>query len=749
MISTRAGGVGINLATADTVIIMDPDWNPHVDMQAIARAHRIGQTKKLLVFTLMCKATVEERILQGAKRKMMLDHLIVQNLNNEEETPMELESILKFGAQALFAEGGTEESERDVRYSDKDLDSLLMRREDAEDEPVADAAVQANGEDKGTFSYARVWEADASAATTAAVAPTAVVDDDFWADLLQKHRDDAAKRASEAREKELAEKRASRRDRIRSMLEEEADKEAEPAPAKGKRGRPKKVPQQVVDEDWRATADAGSDSDDYEMIDAVLQDEEDLPAVQALRRRQINSSNAAVAAAAAAVAVAVSAAATAVTVATAQSVAQSAAQSSAAGSSAGATAVPSVLAAPPAPRPASRPAPTAARPLAIKASTSKGAATATSPKIKNGPPTLAGLQRELIAEHRLPSPSPLHDLDASQPVSAIRPGHLAAMRRVLLTLLPEHDFARDVAERAASGRAPDVPPPSMRFQLTETHVDYYMQSFGVPRPVFDAAFSKIPEESIPPEILALPYGGAIALDWRKIRELLVRTATYMVVALRTPKSEAPWCARDHGVGEEARPGGTGGDRDRRLAAARPRGAGAADDYGGGGCAGACGEAPGVAGGGPVARGRGADQDGTVGGGESDVEIGAFGGAFRAGLYGGPYGAYSVSAGEAVGSKQPRRRASVCRSGHCGYGCERGGVAWQAYEPGECGAFAAGGVFGRQSAHGGRVASRSGPAEHGCGGELAQATHQVEPQQCRYAAAVGSALGRRQRRRKRG
>ncbi len=100
MISTRAGGVGINLATADTVIIMDPDWNPHVDMQAIARAHRIGQTKKLLVFTLMCKATVEERILQGAKRKMMLDHLIVQNLNNEEETPMELESILKFGAQA-------------------------------------------------------------------------------------------------------------------------------------------------------------------------------------------------------------------------------------------------------------------------------------------------------------------------------------------------------------------------------------------------------------------------------------------------------------------------------------------------------------------------------------------------------------------------------------------------------------------------------------------------------------------------
>ncbi|KAI3479239.1 hypothetical protein L1887_58670 [Cichorium endivia] len=57
-----------------------------------------------------------------------------------------------------------------------------------------------------------------------------------------------------------------------------------------------------------------------------------------------------------------------------------------------------------------------------------------------------------------------------------------------------------------------------------------------------------------------------------------------------------------------------------------------------------------------------------------------------------------------------------------------------------------GVFGRQSAHGGRVASGSGPAEYGCGGELAQATHQVEPQQCRYPAPVGGTLGRWQRRR---
>ena len=63
MLSTRAGGLGINLATADTVIIYDSDWNPQVDLQAMDRAHRIGQTKTVRVFRLITDNTVEERII--------------------------------------------------------------------------------------------------------------------------------------------------------------------------------------------------------------------------------------------------------------------------------------------------------------------------------------------------------------------------------------------------------------------------------------------------------------------------------------------------------------------------------------------------------------------------------------------------------------------------------------------------------------------------------------------------------------
>ncbi|KAH7880203.1 P-loop containing nucleoside triphosphate hydrolase protein, partial [Lentinula edodes] len=78
LLTTRAGGVGINLFTADTVIIFDPDFNPHQDLQAIARAHRFGQKKTCLVFKLMVKESAEERIMQIGKKKLVLDHLIVQ-----------------------------------------------------------------------------------------------------------------------------------------------------------------------------------------------------------------------------------------------------------------------------------------------------------------------------------------------------------------------------------------------------------------------------------------------------------------------------------------------------------------------------------------------------------------------------------------------------------------------------------------------------------------------------------------------
>lgn len=69
LLSTRAGGLGINLATADTVIIFDSDWNPHNDIQAFSRAHRIGQTNKVMIYRFVTRSSVEERIAQVAKKR--------------------------------------------------------------------------------------------------------------------------------------------------------------------------------------------------------------------------------------------------------------------------------------------------------------------------------------------------------------------------------------------------------------------------------------------------------------------------------------------------------------------------------------------------------------------------------------------------------------------------------------------------------------------------------------------------------
>ncbi|KAK2196969.1 bifunctional Helicase superfamily 1-2 [Babesia duncani] len=73
LVSTKAGGVGLNLTAAQTVILMDQDWNPHNDLQAIDRAHRIGQYKPVHVYRLCCKDSVEEYILQCNARKLKLD----------------------------------------------------------------------------------------------------------------------------------------------------------------------------------------------------------------------------------------------------------------------------------------------------------------------------------------------------------------------------------------------------------------------------------------------------------------------------------------------------------------------------------------------------------------------------------------------------------------------------------------------------------------------------------------------------
>uniref|UniRef100_A0A8C3KXM3 DNA helicase n=1 Tax=Chrysolophus pictus TaxID=9089 RepID=A0A8C3KXM3_CHRPC len=126
LLSTRAGGLGINLASADTVVIFDSDWNPQNDLQAQARAHRIGQKKQVNIYRLVTKGTVEEEIIERAKKKMVLDHLVIQRMDTTGRTVLdnnsgrsnsnpfnkeELTAILKFGAEDLFKELEGEESD--------------------------------------------------------------------------------------------------------------------------------------------------------------------------------------------------------------------------------------------------------------------------------------------------------------------------------------------------------------------------------------------------------------------------------------------------------------------------------------------------------------------------------------------------------------------------------------------------------------------------------------------------------------
>lgn len=78
LLSTRAGGQGINLAAADTVILFDSDWNPQQDLQAMDRAHRIGQTRPVIVYRFATRGTVEETLLLKADSKRRLEKLVIQ-----------------------------------------------------------------------------------------------------------------------------------------------------------------------------------------------------------------------------------------------------------------------------------------------------------------------------------------------------------------------------------------------------------------------------------------------------------------------------------------------------------------------------------------------------------------------------------------------------------------------------------------------------------------------------------------------
>ncbi|KYK58217.1 chromo domain-containing protein 1 [Drechmeria coniospora] len=143
LLSTRAGGLGINLMTADTVIIFDSDWNPQADLQAMARAHRIGQKRPVNIYRLVSKETVEEEVLERARNKLLLEYLTIQagvtedgqaefqeQLNKKglktdgPSSSEDIQMVLKMRSSKMFEQSGNQE-----RLEQLDIDSILENAE--------------------------------------------------------------------------------------------------------------------------------------------------------------------------------------------------------------------------------------------------------------------------------------------------------------------------------------------------------------------------------------------------------------------------------------------------------------------------------------------------------------------------------------------------------------------------------------------------------------------------------------------
>ena len=127
LLSTRAGGLGLNLQTADTVIIYDSDWNPHQDLQAQDRAHRIGQKNEVRILRLISSNSVEEKILERARFKLDMDGKVIQagrfdNKSSETDRDAMLRTLLE---TADMAETGEQDD-----FEDEELNMMLARSDE-------------------------------------------------------------------------------------------------------------------------------------------------------------------------------------------------------------------------------------------------------------------------------------------------------------------------------------------------------------------------------------------------------------------------------------------------------------------------------------------------------------------------------------------------------------------------------------------------------------------------------------------
>ncbi|KAJ5532663.1 SNF2-related protein [Penicillium frequentans] len=133
LLTTRAGGLGINLTTADIVVLFDSDWNPQADLQAMDRAHRIGQTKQVKVFRFVTENAIEEKVLERAAQKLRLDQLVIQQGRAQQQSKNaaskdDLLGMIQHGAANVFGPRTGDGSSNDI--SQDDFEAILRKGEE-------------------------------------------------------------------------------------------------------------------------------------------------------------------------------------------------------------------------------------------------------------------------------------------------------------------------------------------------------------------------------------------------------------------------------------------------------------------------------------------------------------------------------------------------------------------------------------------------------------------------------------------
>ncbi|CAJ1968173.1 unnamed protein product [Cylindrotheca closterium] len=206
LLSTRAGGVGINLTAADTCIIFDSDWNPQNDLQAQARCHRIGQTKSVKIYRLLSRKTYEMQMFHMSSLKMGLDQAVLKGFESGNSgegtmTKEEVEKLLRHGAYDIFNEdkAGSAEAESND-FVEQDIDSILARRSRT---VVHDNTGSGSGAAGGTFSKASFIAKTPSKKGGQGGEDIDIEDPEFWSKMV-----------GEAKEEVMSELKPRKRSRL-------------------------------------------------------------------------------------------------------------------------------------------------------------------------------------------------------------------------------------------------------------------------------------------------------------------------------------------------------------------------------------------------------------------------------------------------------------------------------------------------------------------------------------------------------